>query len=178
MGGKQKMEMSLSKKQTCDFLRKLADSLEAGEDTVPDYDVDLKNYGKLKLSLKPKYEQIKLKVDLKKYIQEEDEETEEYEEMKGKEKYKKLKKRMESYFKEINESLSNGYFPSKEIVSVFLKDSETMCTYEGKGDEFYQEYKKACANLQETIEKEDLQAFRGVFEQVSDIKERCHAKFK
>ena len=176
MSVKQKTEMSLTKDQASDFLRKLADSFETGEDTVYDYGINLKNYGKLKLSIKPKYDQVKLKLDLKKYMQEEDDE--EYQEMKGREKYKHLKKRMESYFKEINESLSNGTFPSGEIVSVFLKDSESMCTYKGGGEEFYAEYQQACSQLQEAYDNEDLSLFREKVNYINDLKDRCHARYK
>ncbi len=176
MSEKQKFEMNLTKEQTSTFLRRLADAIENNEEYIQDYEMNLNNYHKLKLSVRPKTEQMALKVSLKKHF--EGNEDEEYEEMKGKEKYKKLKKRMESYFNEISDSISNDHFPSKEIVSVFLKDSETMCTYKGEGDEYYQEYRKACSKLQDAYDKEEMNSLRNTFDQVVEIKNRCHSKYE
>jgi len=176
MSKKQKFEMNLTKEETSNFLRSLADAIENDEDQIQGYEMNLSNYHKLKLSVRPQTDQMALKVSLKKFFGER--EDEEYEEMKGKENYKKLKKRMESYFNEINDSVSCNRFPSKEIVSVFLKDSETMCTFKGEGDEYYQEYQQACSRLQDAYDKEDMVSFKETFKQVSEIKGRCHSKYK
>lgn len=175
MPEKRKFEMNLTKEQSSEFLRKVADSIEQKSEIIEDYGIDLKNYGKLKLSIKPKFDQMKLKVSLKKYFEEE--EDEEYKEIKGREEYKYFKKRMKSYFQEIKESLDQNVFPSSEIVSVFLKDSETMRTYQ-VADEYYQDYMEACSKLSEAYQQEDFKQLQEQFNNLNEIKDACHLKYK
>jgi len=94
------------------------------------------------------------------------------------EKYSSLKKRMQKYFKALRESVANGAMPSREIVAVFLEDSEKMVEYQGYGDEFYPEYVMVCAKLREAVDADDLQLVASVVEELAQAKKRCHDVYK
>jgi XXXCH domain-containing protein len=177
---KKKTELSLDSRQAAELLRALADSLEKGEQFVEGYDIDLSSYEKIKVSLRSFQDSMFVKVKVKKPEASEELEEEEMEAARNKEDYKKLKKRMKTYFKELQDSLDKGQFPSREIVSVFLRDSETMLTFTGKGrgEEHYEEYRAACRDFQQAFESEDMGAIRNSFRQLDELQERCHSKYK
>lgn len=173
-----KAEMNLDTRQAADLLRALADSLEKGERSVAGHDLDLSNFEKIKVSLRSFQDSMFVKVKVKKPEGPEELEEEEMEAARKKEDYKKIKKRMKTYFKELQENMDKGYFPSREIVSVFLRDSETMLTFTGKGEEHYEEYRAACRDFQQAFESEDTYAIRQSFKRLNDLQERCHSRYK
>jgi len=177
MSTKKRYEFDMSKEEVTDFLRALATAIDQDASEISGYNLPLPNYHKLKVSLKQGEDNLRLKLKLKHYETADDEEDE-YFEIKGREEYKKLKKRMKTYFEEIGDSLKEKQFPSREIVSVFLKDSETMVAYEDNGEEFYAEYREACTAFGQAFEAEDLDRFRKAYERLGAVKDQCHAKHK
>jgi XXXCH domain-containing protein len=177
MSMKKRYDFDFDKHEVSDFLRALATSIDNDQRQVEGYDVHLPNYHKLKITVKHGEDNLRLKLKLKHYETAE-EEDEEYSEMRGREKYKNLKKRMKAYYKELGDSVQAGDFPSREIVSVFLKDSESMITYDDMGDEFYEDYRLACQEFGQAFEAEDFDRFARAFEQVAALKDRCHGKYK
>lgn len=169
---KAKTELSLDRSQTSAFLRALAESIDSGSTSVEGYDLDLRDYYKLKLSLKPLPESWEVKVKVSKTEAQEEEEDVQAE------KYKQLKKRMEKYFKELEENLGQDEMPSREIVSVFLRDSESMVEYPGKGDAFYQDFKQDCSAFQEAFENEDLPQLKETVSRLAVLRDSCHERHK
>jgi len=174
MSEKKRYEMSMSKDQAAHFLRTVADCIENGKPVIEEYDIDLSDFLKLKMSLKRISDLMNVKLKLKFVSQGDEEGDVEFEE----EKYSKLKKRMEVYFKDLLKSLQAGQVPSREIVSVFLSDSEQMTGYTGYGDEHYQEYRQACRDFEQAYEQEDLVGLKACADTLNTLKNRCHDKYK
>jgi XXXCH domain-containing protein len=166
--------MSMSKDQAAHFLRTVADCIENGKPVIEGYDIDLSDFQKLKMSLKKISDLMNVKLKLKLVSPEDTQEDDEFEE----EKYSKLKKRMEVYFKDLLKSLQDNQIPSREIVSVFLRDSEQMTGYPGYGDEYYQEYRRACQDFEKVYEREDLAGLKECADTLNTLKSRCHDKYK
>jgi XXXCH domain-containing protein len=85
---------------------------------------------------------------------------------------------MQVYFKALRESVAAGVMPSREIVSVFLSDSEKMLSYPGYGDEFYADYAQLCLRLREVVDAEDLTGTGDVIKALAEAKKNCHARYK
>ena len=170
MGKKNKTHLNVDQQEAADFFSKLAESIREDQDFVSDYDIPLRNYRKIKASLKKKPENYHLEV---KVVSEDQEETED-EDLS----YKKLKKRMEAYFEEMGNSLQEDYFPSREIVYVFLTDSKTMTSFGGYGDEYYEEFLQTCENLRMAFEDKDLQAMKSHHNRLVELKDACHHRHK
>lgn len=177
MSSKRKYNWRFSRAEAAGLLRRLADTLEDGSDEVDGYDVSLAELIK-----------FKIKIDLS---------ENDFMEVKfsGKgakvcegdgvcgscetcEKYSSLKKRMQVYFKALRESVAAGLMPSREIVSVFLSDSEKMVSYQGYGDEFYPEYTAICQRLREAVDAEDIAAATAVVGELAQAKKSCHTRYK
>jgi XXXCH domain-containing protein len=92
--------------------------------------------------------------------------------------YDDLKKRMKENFKIIFKDLNNGVLPSPAVVEIFLVDAEKMCTYPGKGDEYYEQFRKGCARFREAFEAGDFPACQSRCVDLNDMKTRCHADYK
>ncbi len=170
MSRRNKTHLNVDQEEAADFFSKLAESIREDKDFVPEYDIPLRNYRKIKASLKKKPEAYYLEV---KVISEDQEEPED-EDIN----YKKLKKRMEAYFEEMAHSLQEEHLPSREIVYVFLTDSKTMTSYSGYGDEYYEDFLQLCERLRMAFEEEDLQAMREYHSQLVQLREDCHARHK
>jgi XXXCH domain-containing protein len=179
MTSKRKYNWRMTRGEAADLLRRLADTLEGDSDEVGDYGISLAELIK-----------FKIKIDLS-----ESESMEVKFTGKGEkvccccgedpcgsgpecENYSSIKKRMQKYFRALCESVVNGVLPSREIVAVFLEDSEKMVEYQGYGDEFYPEYMMVCAKLREAVDAEDLQLVAGVVEELTQAKKRCHDIYK
>jgi XXXCH domain-containing protein len=93
-------------------------------------------------------------------------------------KYKELKKRMKSSFKAIRASLEAGALPDQALVAEFLADSEKMTTYPGKGDEYYPDYRRACARFAEAFERSDLEALGQTFGDLKTLRNECHDRYQ
>jgi XXXCH domain-containing protein len=177
MASKLKHNWLLSRAEAADLLRKLADTLEQESDDLGEYGISLAELVK-----------FKIKVDLG-----QDDALEVKFTGKGLkvcgaddpcgsgvvcESYSKLKKRMQIYFKAIRESVARGEMPSREIVSVFLSDSEKMISYHGYGDDFYPAYAEICERLRVSFDHEDQVATAAVVEELAQAKKSCHDRYK
>ncbi len=171
MSQKIKSKWLLSRPEAADLLRKIADSIEDGSDEVAGYSLSLAELIKFSIkiemglndSLEVKFEGKGAKIGGTS--------------IEG-ESYSSLKKRMSIYFKAIRESVAKAEVPSREIVSVFLSDSEKMCSFSGFGDEFYPAYMALCGRLRETFEAEDMGALASVVQEFEQAKKTCHARYK
>jgi len=170
MNRKNKTHLNVDQEEAADFFSKLAESIREDKDFVPEYDIPLRNYRKIKASLKKKPEAFHLEV---KVVSEDQEETED-EDLH----YKKLKKRMEAYFEEMGHSLQDDYLPSREIVYVFLTDSKSMTSFGGYGEEYYEEFLQLCESLRMSFEEEDLDGVREHYNQLDQLREACHGRYK
>ncbi len=177
MTSKRKYSWNLSRAEAADLLRRVADTLETGSGEVEHYGISLAELIK-----------FKIKIDL--------DATESMEvKFTGKgakvcggeescgssgvcEKYSSLKKRMQVYFKALRESVTAGVMPSREIVSVFLSDSEKMLAYPGYGDEFYPAYADICRRLREAVDAEDLAGAGAAIGELAEARKNCHARYK
>ena len=170
MSEKKRYEMSMSKDQAAHFLRSVADCIENEQTAIQGYDINLSDFSKLKMSLKKFSDLMNIKLKIKFVSPEDLEEDDEFEE----DKYSKLKKRMEVYFVDLLKSLDEDQIPSREIVTVFLRDSEHMLSFPGYGDEFYQEYRQACQAFEQAYEQEDLSRLKDCAQLLKTLKNRCH----
>ncbi|MDJ0785107.1 MAG: GAK system XXXCH domain-containing protein [Desulfosarcinaceae bacterium] len=93
-------------------------------------------------------------------------------------KYKRLKKRMKSTFKEIRASLEELRLPEEEIVRQFCEDSALMVTYPGKGDPHYAAYTQAVGDLRAAYDRKDFAGFKSVTSNLADLKNACHKAYK
>lgn len=95
-----------------------------------------------------------------------------------KKEYKKLKKRMKKSFKELKKAAEEGALPAEETVNEFLQDSEQMVSFEGYGDEMYDEYIRHCEQFREAFGKGEIEPFREAVLALDRIKEDSHLAFK
>lgn len=177
MATKLKHNWQLSRTEAAGLLRKLADTLEQESDDLGEYGISLAELVKFKIkvdlgqddTLEVKFTGKGLKVCGA-------------EDPCGSgivcESYSKLKKRMQVYFKAIRDSVTRAEMPSREIVSVFLSDSEKMMSFHGYGDEFYPAYAELCERLRAACDSESLADTAAVVEELSQSKKACHDRYK
>ncbi|MFO7816567.1 MAG: GAK system XXXCH domain-containing protein [Thermodesulfobacteriota bacterium] len=167
---KNKIENLTENSEIVAFLRLLADSLEKDEEKLPDYQLPLKGFNKMKLSIKKKGTGYKLKLKINLPGEEEDNEED----------YSSLKKRMKIYFREMKKALDRNSLPSSEIISIFLEDSRKMIQHTGEdmGEEFYPAYSDACEALEQAYAKKDMPGITAAYNALEEQKKICHDKFK
>lgn len=174
MSRKKKIEFGMSRDELAQFLRIIADCVEQDKEALPEYDIDLSGYKKFRVSFKKYFDSMVVKCKIR-YNETEEEEYDEDTEYQ----YEILKQRMKTYFREMQESVEAKSFPSREIMSVFLKDSETMISFSDYGDDRgYIEYMKACNELKQAYYNEDLSAMSRKLNDLDQCKDQCHDKFK
>ncbi len=100
------------------------------------------------------------------------------EEVPRKEKYKRLKKRMDADFKVIRRAVHENRLPPAEVANRFLEDSTAMVTYPGFGDCFYEDYILACNRLRDSFTLGDLEAVRDAVARLREQETCCHDAFK
>lgn len=175
MNAKRRYVFEMSKKELGTFLRSLAKILENDDASqAADLGLDLSNMRKLKFSAKTWPDdplQVKIKITPWKTEDSEEEESEE-------DAYARLKKRMKAYYKELHANLQANQQPSREIVSVFLKDCFRMTEFQGYGDEYYPIFTKACHEFQEAFDQEELKGMQRAFDRIESLKDRCHERYK
>lgn len=171
MAQKIKNSWHLSRSEAADLLLKLAETIEEGSDEVTGYGISLAELTKFKLkielgandTLEVKFSGKGIKAtgpDVRA------------------EGYSNLKKRMRVYFKALCESVAKAELPSREIVTVFLADSEKMLTFSGFGDEFYPAYAELCARLRAACDSEDMGQLATVVAALDQAKTACHDRYK
>lgn len=174
MNEKRRYAYELTKKELGHFLRSLAESMENDSPMVQDFGIDLSNIRKMKISAKSWPEEpfvVKVKITPWQAQDTEDDEGEEVN-------YTRLKKRMKVYYKELQTNLEANQHPSREIVSVFLKDCERMTEFQGYGDEYYKAFMLACRDFQQAFDTEELGDMQRAYERIESLKDRCHDRYK
>ena len=95
------------------------------------------------------------------------------------EEYKVLKKRMSQDFKVITKNcIKEENLPSSSLVERFRQDSIRMCSYPGKGEDFYKAYLKQVEVLYQYFKGSDLKAMNLAINALNRIKKECHSKHK
>ncbi|MBD3237017.1 MAG: GAK system XXXCH domain-containing protein [Candidatus Eisenbacteria bacterium] len=184
MGSKEiRLDQQMTLDEAVDFLRRLADGLSRADAPPPGHsalDLPQGDFTKLDLRIKRAGDHVALKVKLK--HEEEPAATREGAEAPGpkqkKEKYKKLKKRMQDSYDAVLRSLASNRLPDAEIVRSLIADSHAMVTYPDRGDAFYDDYIRACEGFAAAFEAGDLEQLKLRCREIHVLKERCHDKFK
>lgn len=177
MAMKLKHNWQLSRAEAAELLRRLADTLEDESDELGEYGISLAELVKFKIKVDLGHEDaLEVKFTGKGF------KVCGCEEACGSgvvcESYSKLKKRMQVYFKAIRESVNRAEVPSREIVSVFLSDSEKMVSFHGYGDEFYPAYAELCDRLRIACDEENLAATAAVVDELTRARKSCHDRYK
>ncbi len=173
MGNDVKISQFTTRKELADFLHKLAQALKTGgEEELACVD----DFKKIKISAKDEFGQICLKVRIKSEVPCEDF-TDETGQTTGKPKYKTLKKRMKSSFKLLLKMIHENQMPPRAAIDSFLEDSELMVTYPGYGDDYYDDYIRACSAFKAACDAEDLARMHETIDALVHEKSRCHAKY-
>jgi XXXCH domain-containing protein len=182
MSREAKIEKYVKPEEVPVFLRSLADAIENVAEGENAYLSVIEGFQRLKMSIKNEFGQTSIRVKAKppKLKEQPDElpaETDEDSVLEGKPAYKKLKKRMKSAFKLIFKTIHEGNLPPDEAVKQFIEDSRLMVTYEGYGDEYYEEYSNAVDNFEKIYQSEDLEKMHEACDALNNIKAHCHAKY-
>ncbi|QJT08547.1 GAK system XXXCH domain-containing protein [Oceanidesulfovibrio marinus] len=184
---KRKYEFMVGAEEAPDFLAKIADGMRQGCLSIGDVELVFDGFKSLSLSFKESVGGYKAKVKLK-YAQPDHapdcecpacKAAQEYGIGKeGKPKYGSLKKRMKSDFKAIHQALRNGALPGGDVMARFIEDSRVMCTYPGKGDEYYPQYLEAVDAFAVAVEQGDLQAATARQNDLYQRMQDCHDEYK
>lgn len=100
------------------------------------------------------------------------------EEEKAKSSYKSLKKKMAKRFKALKKELAEDSMPSKEDIAAFATDCEEMTTFDGKGDENYQNFLHHVGDMKEAGQNGDAEALSRAIAELGAIKKACHSEYK
>ena len=171
------------------YLRRLADALEKKVDNLPTELTDLPEpIGKLELKGKARPDSWDLKIKIKAEPLPElspggtDAASASESAVDGKPqiKYKSLKKRMKTSFKDIGESLAAQKLPDPSVLEAFLTESDIMMAFPGKkyGEPDYPAYREACRQLADAYENRNYAAFKDVYARLEQLKKDCHKAYK
>jgi len=194
---------SVSQKETADFLREVADSLEKGETISNSVSpLEFKNIQSLEIEIKQKEPgrfNIKIKSKtistpgmvtedqlLKKNhsaetpgINPEPDRKERLEKFdKGKPKYKKLKKMMEEQFKQIHDLLAMNQLPDTQLMLSFFQNSNLMVSFKDRGEIHYEPYISALERFKTAVSTNDLLSCKVIYKELNQIKIDCHKEYK
>ncbi|SMF17775.1 GAK system XXXCH domain-containing protein [Desulfovibrio gilichinskyi] len=176
MGNESKIEKFIKPDELPDFLRKMAEAIETGKSEDMPYFGVIAGFKKLKINISHNQEQTTIKIKAKPAKQSEEQETPDG--LPQKIKYSSLKKRMKDTFKIIFKDVHAGTLPPKEVVSLFLEDSKLMVTYEGYGDEYYEEYITACEEFKMALDSNNIEEIHKTCDNLNSIKAHCHSQHK
>ncbi len=197
---KRKVEFILAGGEMGAFFRKLGDAMEQGTLQVGDTSLLLENVQSLGLSVKEEPPGFRVKIKIK-YAGTDDESTgdaaeddetgengellvrdpdEEFESLatRPRPKYKTLKKRMKEQFKAIRLALDSGGLPGKDVAYAFVRASELMVTYQGKGDPNYADYTRLVQVFLSALEDRDLERVSITVNALGEQEEACHDTYK
>jgi XXXCH domain-containing protein len=95
-------------------------------------------------------------------------------------KYKPLKKKMKSAFKEMGEALEANKLPDPETVNAFLADSDRMLSFTGKkyGEPHYFAYKSACRQLADAYAAKNWEWYKSAYAALNQLMHDCHKEYK
>lgn len=192
MGSEIKFERYVAIEELPGFFRDLADAMEKGGSGEF---INVDDFRKLKITLKNEYGRVFLKTKCKPARQGDSPVldgvnlTDVSGDVGGasgkaadapgvyKPRYKDLKKRMKGSFKMIFKMVHDGLVPPELAVESFLADSDLMVSYPGYGDEYYEEYTRACEDFEKAYTAGDLDGMTEFVDILANLKGRCHAKY-
>ncbi len=195
---KRKVEFMLHQEELPDFLKQCGEELSSGTMSVGDAKLDVSDFTKLTMTLKRENNGLLVKIKIK--YDDEFEFQGEYEpegefcysahdsknleslisgvEQEKPRKYKPFKKIMKKQFKAIRCALYSETLPTPELTRSFVQASEWMCSFPGKGDEYYAPYMEAVRAFAAAVEKQDLEEATAHVEKLNALKVSCHNKYK
>jgi len=193
MTGKHKVEFVVPENGLAEWLRTLADQVEAGDVGTAEAPVSLEGFRGMKFSVKRgPAEGLRVKLSVKfpkpaglapvKDLGLAGEATgpegsEDDDEGEGElPKYKSLKKHMKSTFKTIGAALTAGQLPPAAEFQSFVADSRLMVAYPGKGDSYYPAYLEKTRAFEAAFAAGDLEALKAVFQELAQLKRECHSR--
>ncbi len=199
-----KMKMTCSPEQLAEILRSMADAMERGRLSLDNVEVGWNEVEKISLTIRNAVgmADVKIRISSSDRVMELPEDMEDEEdvglEIQGQDRkmardiaperarvgfakprgsYGSLKKRMKKSFKSIMYALHESTWPSMVDIDDFLRDSEEMVRYPGKGDEFYPAYSEALTAFADAVRRQDLEAaFQGAH-LLNTLKTQCHKKY-
>ncbi len=171
-----KLEKKITRRDAEKILALLSTALNADEAVIKSDSLylDIDSCSKLKLAMKIKKSSATVK--LRCYSSKEH--IDEHHMEQGEVKYKTLKKGMKKSFEEIEKHLEQDLMPPQEIITKFLTHSAIMTAMPDYGDEYYNEYEKACEIMKYAFEKADMTEMKAAFREIKNIKEICHKAYK
>ena len=197
---KKNQKFHASVKETAEKLRTLAEELERGSVTINDEECSLTLNTPVKISMKSKDDTLSYKLKFKlsnpsvgkkeKSIEKDkpiSHSTKNEEIVSGPkpskdqnlEEYKDLKKRMSIDFKAIMRScVKEKSIPEPTLVEKFYSDSQAMCNYPDKGEEFYETFLEQAGIFREAFKKSDLSAMTSAITSLGRMRKECHDKHK
>jgi len=182
---KSKIEKYIEPGELPAFLRKIADALEGEASEEDAYLVMIEGFKKLKINIRNEYGHTAVKVTAKPMSAHmakdecpESEVATPAEPDSSKPKFKNLKKQMKASFKIIFKSVHAGILPPPEVVEEFMTDSRLMISFEGYGDEYYNEYIAACEKFQQACADSDVEAAHKACDEINSITAHCHSRYK
>lgn len=196
MQSKRKMELMMTHEEAASFLSAMAKALESGSLAFGESDMDIEGFKSLSVSFKSHPGGLYAKIKCKFPKPEELCPCPECATTRGETaaplaegeapapcvrptvKYSSLKKRMKSPWKTIREALMAGTMPNLQLVESFVADGDLMCTYPGKGDEYYNGYIKKNVAFLEAVKAGDVPAAQALAEDLEQLKKACHDRYK
>lgn len=184
-----KIKKQLPSEELPTYLRSLADALENKNDHLPEELTDLPApVAKIEIKGKGRSDawELKLKIKGEPLVEPEPEKPADDAEIGDgaatapKVKYKPLKKKMKSAFKEIGEALEANKLPEPETVNTFLADSDRMLTFRGQkyGEPHYLTYKSACRQLDDAYAAKNWEWFKSAYAALNQLMHDCHKEYK
>ncbi|MCB2187007.1 MAG: GAK system XXXCH domain-containing protein [Deltaproteobacteria bacterium] len=183
-------ETLMTPMQAADFLRRLAQQLEAGHLETGGVEVATEGSLKVKQSLRSKGDRVVFKVKLK------------YEkaaahpvsatgdplppapaeegapEEGGRPSYKKLKKSLASDFKSLKTALDAGQTPAPELCRQVAGQCRQACDYPDKGDDNYPTWRELADRLETAGEAGSLADLQAIHAELRELKSACHKNHK
>ena len=162
------------------LFRQIADGIDGrGHNCGHDFDTVFENFRKIGIKVKRRLDHVSVKIKVEQAGDLPEEAADgDAPDAPQPASFKTLKKRMALGFKQIRRSISEGKLPEKGAMQVFLKDSEVMTGFPGKGDESYGQYRHACQDLARAFERSDLAALQKICEELARLRKDCHRRYK
>ena len=173
------IKKTVDSKQIAAFLRLLAAELEGEGTPAPNtLGVQLHDFNKLKIGLiKEEGGQLLLSLKVKNTGRQAHVAAPEFVDT-AEQEYQPFKQGMKSTFSDLARCGEQGILPSVELLARFMAQSEKLVSFTGFGDQYYEDYTKACAAMKQAVEAGSAAAFQEKLAALTALKKACHQRFK
>ncbi len=188
MAKKDKHQHAFSPAEAAGYLRQLARALEEGLITLDERDMLLEGEVKVKESLKDKKGEgpvhLRLKMDLHMHpalgetLPLAPPEDGQSRRQQTKVSYKQVKKDLSRHFKAVKKARRDGAMPSPEEVEGLSWAGRLMCSFSGKGEEFFPRFLEQLEALEQAAERGDAASLDQALQALAGFKKDCHSKLK